>query len=609
MIDINIQHKSFETYEVSHMHWMKSLKFRLAAYFVVIVITFSIAAAFAMYNIYWNRIVEEHNNRAATVSSMIASMLEGEHINNLLAESEEYFYYQQIVSFIHTAIQEAVATHIYIATFTIEDDEKRKTLILDGLDVDNYYCLNLLTHLEGRHSSDTWERLAQGQRVEDFGLYSDTIGVFLAIYEPIFGADGSVAAHVCFYISQNEITTQANTDFTTLSVAVAAILLAMSLGYLGVIKKNVTEPISILIDGINANQLGQENQENKVLEARLSKGDELAHLEQAIVVMVTQLRDTVLRFEQERNLANLIMDGCPLAVYMFDSKFSLVYCNDIDAKLRGFEDAQEYKDRFFDIMPEFQPDGTESVEKFKENLQKTLLDGITNVTWMDQDLDGNLIPGEITNIRVLYNGEHYIISYKKDLQDLSQMENRISVLEKKAAKIYYDELTNVLNRRHLEEQLPRTISILSRSGAMLSFMMIDIDFFKQYNDTYGHDAGDQCLKTVASTISSCMSRAKDFVVRYGGEEFAVVLPNTGMEGACKLAKKLLDSIEQCEIPHENSSVSKYVTISIGVTTGVATHVQSISDWVKCADEKLYLSKQRGRNKFTFGEFPGSATPK
>jgi len=166
-------------------------------------------------------------------------------------------------------------------------------------------------------------------------------------------------------------------------------------------------------------------------------------------------------------------------------------------------------------------------------------------------------------------------------------------------KIHYDALTGIFNRRFLDENLNRMIRSLSRSNGMLSVMMIDIDFFKRYNDTYGHTMGDNCLKAVASALSQCLTRADDFVARYGGEEFVIILPNTNETGARSIANKLLETIQELGIPHGKSKASNYVTISIGVTSGIVNHLQSGEDYIQKADEMLYESKRNGRNKYTF----------
>jgi diguanylate cyclase (GGDEF)-like protein len=166
-------------------------------------------------------------------------------------------------------------------------------------------------------------------------------------------------------------------------------------------------------------------------------------------------------------------------------------------------------------------------------------------------------------------------------------------------EVEYDALTGIHNRRFFDENMKRIISLLSRSGGLLSLLMIDIDFFKLYNDTYGHIEGDKCLKIVARTLSQNITRADDFVVRYGGEEFVAVLPNTDERGARLIAEKLLDNIRNCKIPHEQSEAADFVTISIGAATGKASHTHNADDFVKKADEMLYKSKQSGRNKYSF----------
>jgi len=167
------------------------------------------------------------------------------------------------------------------------------------------------------------------------------------------------------------------------------------------------------------------------------------------------------------------------------------------------------------------------------------------------------------------------------------------------AEVDYDALTGIHNRRFFDESMKRLISSLSRSGSLLSLLVIDIDFFKRYNDTYGHVEGDKCLKIVAQTLSHSIARTDDFVVRYGGEEFVLVLPNTDDQGARLIAEKLLQNIRDRNIPHEQNDAEKCLTFSIGVTTGKVTHTHSADDFVKKADEMLYKSKQNGRNRYFF----------
>ena len=173
-----------------------------------------------------------------------------------------------------------------------------------------------------------------------------------------------------------------------------------------------------------------------------------------------------------------------------------------------------------------------------------------------------------------------------------------SLLKEESRKANYDALTEIYNRRFFDENLSQIISSLSRSKSAFSLMMIDIDYFKKYNDRYGHDEGDNCLKLVAKTLEKSVMRTEDFVARYGGEEFVVVLPHTDADGAQTVAEKMLENVRNLKIPHENSDVAEHVTISIGVVTGNVTHKQTGSVYVKQADMLLYESKQVGRDRYT-----------
>jgi methyl-accepting chemotaxis protein len=167
-----------------------------------------------------------------------------------------------------------------------------------------------------------------------------------------------------------------------------------------------------------------------------------------------------------------------------------------------------------------------------------------------------------------------------------------------------DQLTGIYNRRYMDGHLKKIIRSLARTEnrSNLSLLLVDVDYFKRYNDTYGHAAGDNCLRIVAFALSQCVSRDIDFVARYGGEEFAVVLPNTDKNGAQIIAEKLLKKIRECNIPHKASDIADHVTISIGGTSGVVDYSQYAQDYIKAADRALYESKRNGRNRYTFGNF-------
>jgi diguanylate cyclase (GGDEF)-like protein len=231
---------------------------------------------------------------------------------------------------------------------------------------------------------------------------------------------------------------------------------------------------------------------------------------------------------------------------------------------------------------------------------KRTLDGEKiKMEWMYRSPDEELIPCEITMVRMKLRGNYFVLCYIYDLRNVKRLEKNIQWLESEVDKIYYDPLTGIYNRRYFDKHLQRLISSLSRSGSVLSLIMIDIDRFKSFNDTYGHKEGDLCLKMVAETLMHCIFRSDDFIARYGGEEFTVVLPNTDEDGARQIADRLLDSIRNCNIPHKKCDVTNYITISLGVTTGTVDHISNGDEFIKRADEMLYESKQSGRNRYSF----------
>lgn len=159
-----------------------------------------------------------------------------------------------------------------------------------------------------------------------------------------------------------------------------------------------------------------------------------------------------------------------------------------------------------------------------------------------------------------------------------------------------DGLTNVANRRHFDETLAIEWRRAARSRSPLSLLMLDIDHFKSFNDTAGHQAGDECLRHVAQTLSECVQRAGDLVARYGGEEFAILLPETAAEQALQIANRLRERIEELALPHP-SAPSGHVTVSIGATSVVPPRDGSgAGDFVRVADTALYDAKRQGRNR-------------
>ncbi len=173
-----------------------------------------------------------------------------------------------------------------------------------------------------------------------------------------------------------------------------------------------------------------------------------------------------------------------------------------------------------------------------------------------------------------------------------QLKQQNDILENLASM---DPLTNVPNRRAFELASAREWRRCQRNNQAISFIMIDIDQFKLYNDNYGHGAGDECLARVAKAINDCINRPGDTFARYGGEEFAAIMSDTHIEGALQMAQQFHSAIAALAIPHKYSTVSEYATISIGVATTSRANELILEELSEAADKMLYQAKNSGRN--------------
>jgi diguanylate cyclase (GGDEF)-like protein len=160
---------------------------------------------------------------------------------------------------------------------------------------------------------------------------------------------------------------------------------------------------------------------------------------------------------------------------------------------------------------------------------------------------------------------------------------------------YQDGLTQVSNRRYFDEYLLRQQKLSQRSGSLFALLMFDIDFFKSYNDHYGHLAGDDCLRLVAKVLKQSVERPGDFVARFGGEEFAVVLPETDIAGAILVATKLLANVRELGIKHKGSPFG-VVTGSIGIAASDGSK-KTLQELIDTADRRLYVAKTSGRDQY------------
>ena len=186
-----------------------------------------------------------------------------------------------------------------------------------------------------------------------------------------------------------------------------------------------------------------------------------------------------------------------------------------------------------------------------------------------------------------FNGIVGVISNITELKKMQETLKELSV---------NDELTGIYNKRGIREMGAKGFKEAQRAGSYITVIMIDIDYFKKYNDCYGHQAGDRCLIAVADTIKESCKRPFDIVGRYGGEEFIVILSDTDSEGSALVAERIRKNIYNLKITHEESMIDNCISVSVGLYCEIPNESDSMELFIEKADEKLYNAKKYGRNR-------------
>ncbi|MBW2650003.1 MAG: diguanylate cyclase [Deltaproteobacteria bacterium] len=204
----------------------------------------------------------------------------------------------------------------------------------------------------------------------------------------------------------------------------------------------------------------------------------------------------------------------------------------------------------------------------------------------------------LTRIRSVLKLKHETDKRKARERELLEMTQKLDRANQRLEYLsYMDELTDIANRRYFEKHFDQEWKRAGRYSRRLSLIMIDIDFFKNYNDTYGHKEGDVCLGKVATALKHTLKRPGDFIARYGGEEFVAVLPDTDMTGAAVIAESMRSNVRSLGIEHNGNPAVGKVTISLGVASAAPESGQITSEALVIeADKAMYAAKQSGRNR-------------
>lgn len=221
------------------------------------------------------------------------------------------------------------------------------------------------------------------------------------------------------------------------------------------------------------------------------------------------------------------------------------------------------------------------------------------------------LPDKIELIaRIRYHSRAYINQLERDeaFRALEESQAELARANRNLQKLSsYDSLTSIANRRSFDDTLKKEWKSALRSQTPISLIMLDIDFFKFYNDHYGHQGGDECLKKVAKELDSVLHRETDFLARYGGEEFSAVLPNTDLGGAIKVAEEMRQAVKALRIEHAKSKVNDIISVSLGVSS-IIPHLGSEPEvLIAAADQALYKAKEDGRDRVKSGPAGSNTT--
>jgi diguanylate cyclase (GGDEF)-like protein/PAS domain S-box-containing protein len=300
-----------------------------------------------------------------------------------------------------------------------------------------------------------------------------------------------------------------------------------------------------------------------------------------------------LSMEQQMRLYAKVIENTLQAIIITDATGKIIFANEAFLRQTGYQITELYGQ-----TPRILKSGKQD-NQFYHDLWATLLDsGQWQGELWNRDKHGRLY-FEILNISAVKDEEGETAYYVAISSDITIHKLEKEKLEEVNVVLQHlssiDGLTSIANRRYFDDSLEREWRRAIRKKAELSLVMVDIDYFKSFNDTYGHLSGDECIKTVAQVLNSSINRPGDLAARFGGEEFIVLLPDTESEGAMKVARKIRATVEALQIHHQGSSINNYVTVSLGVATISPLLEQASKELVYAADRALYDAKQNGRN--------------
>ena len=298
------------------------------------------------------------------------------------------------------------------------------------------------------------------------------------------------------------------------------------------------------------------------------------------------------KVEKALRLTQFSLDRARDAIYFIDADAHLFYANNAACQIWGYSKEQLLQMSIGDIDPSFV---TLKWQKHWQQLkqQQSVTFESTHVT-----KDGQHFPVEITANYLKFERWEYNCAIARDISERKRAEAELKKANQELQSLAnLDGLTGVANRRYFDRCLAHEWQQMLQTKQPLSLILCDVDYFKKYNDLYGHQAGDYCLQQIAAVVVNSVRNPRDIVARYGGEEFAIILPNTNAEIATDISRRITRKVRQLQLIHAASEISDYVTISLGVASGIPNQEISPDFLLYRADQALYQAKKQGRNQY------------
>lgn len=373
------------------------------------------------------------------------------------------------------------------------------------------------------------------------------------------------------------------------------ILVVFTIGFLLFmgIAERINQPLHLLTkSAINIRFGNWHTLDNHVFKRSGNEFNELAH---SFNSMVKQLKRNVISIRKTQQQYKSVVDHVKEVVYQIDLNGKWIFLNPAWETISGYSIDEALGK---DFMSFIHRDDQHKMHKVLAPIRNREVDFVTSkVRYRQKDGGEKIVEFYCT---ALFDENDQLECYTGAIHDITEWvhaEQKLQIANKKLEEMsYVDSLTKVPNRRYLERNIEEKWNNAVQWNTSIAFLMLDIDFFKEYNDTYGHLVGDDCLATIAAALEETSQKYGGLVARYGGEEFAVIFENISRDEAHMLADELRETIHQLKIPHLQSKINDYVTISVGVNYQSPQEDDNITSLVQRADQALYVAKELGKNQ-------------